>query len=110
VFVIERLKITQRIQTGTADRSRQLLELRDRVSLRRQLSSSLSASYLSYNFLLLCVVVLYRCKLNCLIENPVSCEIRAVIGILKGKNLIAAEILGHLCSVYWSIIMSASLC
>jgi len=111
VFENERLGITQRIQQVTANCSRRPLESRDRVrACAVSLSSSLSARYLSFNLLLLCVVVLYGCKLNCLIEYPASCEICALIGILNGKNLIAAEFLRHLCIVYWPIIMSAAVC
>jgi hypothetical protein len=111
VFEIERLEITQHIHTVTPDRARRTLESRDRLrTCAIVLSSSLSARYLSFNLLLLCVVALYRCKLNCLIENPLSCEICALIGIWNGKNLIEAEILGHLCSDYWPIITSRAVC
>jgi hypothetical protein len=87
VFEFKLLGITHSLQQVTADCSRQPLESSDRVrACNVSISSSLSASYLSYNLLLLCVVVLYRCKLNCLIENPSACEIRVVIGILNGKE------------------------
>jgi hypothetical protein len=110
VFETERLEITPRLQTVTPDRARRPLESCDRLrACAVSLSSLLSAKYLSFNLLLLCVVVLYRCKLNCLIENPASCEICALIVILNGKYLIAAKNLRHLCSVYWPI-MSAAVC
>ena len=87
MFEIERLEITRLLQTVTADRARRPWESRNLVrACAVSLSTSLSARYLSFNLLLLCVVVLYRCKLNCLFANPAKCEIRAVIGILNGKK------------------------
>jgi hypothetical protein len=107
VFEIERFEITRRLQTGMADNARRPWESRDRLrACAVSLGSSLSALYLILKLMLLCVVLLYRCKLNCEIENHASCEIRAVIGILNGKSFVAAEILRNFCCGYWPIIMS----
>jgi hypothetical protein len=40
------------------------------------------------------------------IDNPASCEIRAVIRFLRTKNMIAAEIHRELCAVYGQNVIS----
>jgi hypothetical protein len=40
------------------------------------------------------------------IDNPASCEIRAVIVILHAKNMSAVEIHHELCAVYGQNVMS----
>jgi hypothetical protein len=40
------------------------------------------------------------------IDNPVSCEIRAVIRFLHAKNISAAEIHRELCAVYSQNVMN----
>jgi hypothetical protein len=40
------------------------------------------------------------------IDNPASCEIRAVIRFLNGKNMSAAEIHHELCVFYGQNVMS----
>jgi len=54
----------------------------------------------------LCGVVLHRLKLNSLIKNPASFEIRAVIWFLNATILTAAEIHQQLCGVYGPSVMS----
>jgi hypothetical protein len=97
----------RRLQKVRADRAQRPWESRDRVrACAVSLSSSLSARCLSSNLLLLCVFVLCRCKLDCLIEYLASFEIRVAIVILNAKNLTAAEVLRNLCCFYWQSIMS----
>jgi hypothetical protein len=43
------------------------------------------------------------------IDNPIICEIRAVVHFLHAKNMSAAEIRRELCTVYGQNVMSKDL-
>ena len=59
-----------------------------------------------FNSLSLCVVVLHRLKMNTIIENLASCEIRAEMRFSNRKNLTAAEIHRRVYNVYGPSVMS----
>jgi len=74
MFEVKPVEITRRPQKVTAEVARRPWESRDRVrACAMNVSSSLTARYLRLHRLLWCVVVLYRRKVNWLIENAARC-------------------------------------
>ena len=67
------------IQKVRVDRTQQQWNSPDQVHTSAVSLVHCEDRYHSFNYLLLCVIVLHQFKMNNLIENPAGCEVLVVI-------------------------------